>query len=222
MLKNCFLNGVPAMICRNLASRFSPKMERMTLDDYLYLDVDFLALKYEERTGIPPKTVISKNEGMDAQAGTPWLKSKIHSQITKQFTTSNLAMIKAVKSVLNGYQQHIPDLEPGALSINVWVEGSLTIGQWGNDSNNSVNALNIFYEVKVGDIRYSLLPQSEYFLANLQALEIISPALRRFIQIPVKMLCKVLYPLPDIKTFVVTPYLVMAYSNKSFKLDAAT
>ena len=41
-------------------------------------------------------------------------------------------------------------------------------------------------------------------------LEIISPALQRFIQIPVRMLCKALYPVPDIQTFVVTPYVVVA------------
>ncbi|MES2826365.1 MAG: hypothetical protein V4732_22425 [Pseudomonadota bacterium] len=179
----------------------------MSFDDILYLDLDFLANKYEEVTGIAPRTVISKNEGMDAQAGISWLKSKIHSQITKQFTSSNLVMLKAVDSILNQYLAHVPNLEAGVSPINAWIEGRLTIGQWG-DQPNSEAATNIFYEVKVGEYRYSLLPQNEYFLANLQALEVISPALRRFIQIPVKMLCKVLYPLPDIKAFVVTPYVI--------------
>ena len=181
----------------------------MSFDDILYLDVDFLAVKYEEKTGVAPQTVISKNEGMDAQAGISWLKSKIHSQVTKQFTSSNVVMIKAIESMLGEYPEHNSDLTPGTPSVNAWVEGRLTIGEWG-DEPNSETATNIFYEVKAGEFQYSLLPQSEYFLANLQALETISPALRRFIQIPVKMLCKVLYPLPDIKTFVVTPYLIRA------------
>ena len=181
----------------------------MNFDDVFYLDVDFLAIKYEEETGVAPKTVVSKNEGMDAQAGISWLKSKIHSQVTKQFTSSNLIMIKAIETVLEQYPTHPPRLEAGTPSINAWVKGRLTIGEWGDEPNSEI-ATNVFYEVKVGEFRYSLLPQSEYFLANLQALETISPALRRFIQIPVKMLCKVLYPLPDIKTFVVTPYLIMA------------
>jgi len=181
----------------------------MSFDDILYLDVDFLSLKFEEKTGVAPKTVVSKNEGMDAQAGISFLKSKLHSQVTKQFTSSNFGMFNSVESVLNEYPNHSPDLTPGTPSINVWVEGKLSIGQWGDQPNSDV-ATNVFYEVKVGDYRYTLLPQNEYFLANLQALEIISPALQRFIQIPVKMLCKVLYPLPDIKTFVVTPYVVRA------------
>lgn len=183
----------------------------MSFDDILYLDVDFLALKYEEKTGIAPRTLVSKNEGIDAQAGISWLKSKMHSQVTKQFTSSNMVMINSVEPVLNAYPTHKPDLELGTPSINAWVEGRLAIGQWGDEPNSEV-AINIFYEVKVGELRYSLLPQSEYFLANLQALETISPALRRFIQIPVKMLCKVLYPLPDIKTYVVTSYLIRANS----------
>lgn len=75
---------------------------------------------------------------------------------------------------------------------------------------NSEKALNVFFEVKTGERRYSLLPKNEYFLAGIEALEVISPALQRYIQIPVRMLCKVLYPLPDICTFVVTPYLICA------------
>ncbi|KAB7698130.1 hypothetical protein [Plesiomonas shigelloides] len=181
----------------------------MNYDDILYLDVDFLANKYEEATGIAPKTVVSKNEGMDAQAGISWLKSKIHSQVTKQFTSSNFVMLKNVDSILNQYPVHEPDLKAGVPPINAWIEGRLTIGQWG-DQPNSDTATNIFYEIKTKEFSYSLLTQNEYFLANLQALEFISPALRRFIQIPVRVLCKVLYPLPDIKTFVVTPYIVKA------------
>ncbi|KAA8993877.1 hypothetical protein FJU30_26415 [Affinibrenneria salicis] len=181
----------------------------MTYEDLLYLDLDFLADKNEEATGVAPKTIISKNEGMDAQAGISFLKSGLHSQVTRQFTTSTQAMLKVVKSSLEDYATHDPNLEPGQKPINVWVKGKLTIGQWG-ENKNSENALNIFFEVKNDDYRYTLLPKNEYFLANIEALEIISPALQRWIQIPVRMLCKILYPLPDIRTFVVTPYLLCA------------
>ena len=176
-------------------------------EDLLYLDLDFLADKYEQITGTAPKTVISKNEGMDAQAGISFLKSGLHSQVTRQFTTSSQSMLKVVSSSLEGYPTHDPSFEPGQKPINVWVNGRLTIGQWGEDKN-SENALNVFFEIKNGDHRYTLLPKNEYFLANVEALEIISPALQRWIQIPVCMFCKILYPLPDIHTFVVAPYLL--------------
>ncbi|EPF1451474.1 hypothetical protein [Pseudomonas aeruginosa] len=179
----------------------------MIYEDLLYLDLDFLADKHEEATGTAPKTIVSKNEGMDAQAGISFLKSGLHSQVTRQFTISSQAMLKVVKSTLEGYATHDPNLEPGQKPINVWVNGRLTIGQWGEDKN-SESALNIFFEVKSGDYRYTLLPKNEYFLASIETLEIISPPLQRWIQIPVRMLCKILYPLPDIQTFVVTPYLI--------------
>lgn len=181
----------------------------MTYEDLLYLDLDFLADKHEEITGDAPKTIISKNEGMDAQAGISFLKSGLHSQVTRQFTTSSQTMLKVVQPSLEGYAVHDPNLEPGQKPINAWITGRLTIGQWGEDKN-SESALNIFFEIKSGEYRYTLLPKNEYFLASIETLEIISPALQRWIQIPVRMLCKVLYPLPDIHTFVVTPYLLCA------------
>lgn len=173
----------------------------------MHLDIDFLAEKYEEETGVAPNTIVTKNEGMDAQAGISFLKSKLHSQVTKQFSFSNQVMLKATHKRISNYPNFSPNLKPGMIPVNAWVEGSLTIGQWG-EKENSPEEINVFYEVVSDEISYSILPQNEYFLANLQALELISPALQRYINIPVKMLCKVLYPLPDIKTFVVTPYLI--------------
>lgn len=180
----------------------------MEYDTLLYLDVDFLSEKYEEVTGVAPNTVISKNEGMDAQAGITFLKSKIHSQVTKQFSASNQVMLKAIKKCLEQYPEATHEMDVGLAPKNCWVEGTLSIGQWG-DEKNSETALNQFFEIKAGEIAYSLLPQNEYFLANLQVLEIISPALQRHINIPVKMLCKLLYPLPDINTIVSTPYVIL-------------
>ncbi len=179
----------------------------MQYDDLLYLDIDFLAEKYEEETGTAPNTIISKNEGMDAQAGISFLKSKLHSQVTKKFSVSNREMLKKTQKRLSDYPTANLELKPGMSPVNTWVEGRLSIGQWGKDKN-SQDSINVFYEIKSSNFSYSLLPQNEYFLANLQALEIISPALQRYIDIPVNMLCKVLYPLPDINTFVVTPYII--------------
>lgn len=179
----------------------------MLYEELLYLDLDFLGDKYEEETGTAPKTLISKNEGMDAQASIPFVKSGLHSQITKQYTISSQAMFNKLAKSLEKYPTHDMSLEPGTKPTNVWVNGSLTIGQWGNDKN-SETALNVFFEIRTNNIKYTLLPNKAYFIANIEALEIISPALRRWIQIPVRMLCRLLYPLPDINTFVVTPYLL--------------
>lgn len=186
-------------------------------EELLYLDLDFLADKYEAETGTAPKTVVSKNEGMDAQAGISFLKSGLHSQVTRQFTTSSQSMFNAVAKSLAAYPAHDCNTAPGHKPINAWVKGRLTVGQWGEE-NNSEKALNVFFEVKSDEKSYSLLPKNEYFLANIETLEIISPALRRWIQIPVRMLCKVLYPLPDIHTFVVAPYLLCAADGLSAEL----
>lgn len=182
----------------------------MHFEDLLYLDLDFLADKFEEETGTAPKTVISKNEGMEAHAGFSFLKSGLHSQVTRQFVSSSQTMLSAVESKLAAYPDYKVSFESGHKPTNAWIKGRLTIGQWGDDEKNSKTALNVFFEVKAGEDRFALLPKNEYFLANLEALEIISPALQRWIQIPVRVLAKVLYPLPDIQTVVVTPYIILA------------
>ena len=182
---------------------------RVNYEDVLYLDLDFLSDIYEAKTDIAPRTVISRKEGMNAEAGIPFLKSGLNSELTKQFTASGQTMLKEVAKPLEKYLEHSPNFQPGKKPATVWVQGALTVGRWG-EQENTEKSLNIFFEVKASEIRYSLLPKNQYFLSSLEALEIISPALQRFIQIPVRMLCKVLYPVPDIQTFVVTPYVVVA------------
>ena len=141
----------------------------MEYDELLYLDVEFLSEKYEEQTGVAPNTVVSKNEGMKAQAGIPFLKSGLHSQVTKQYSSSNQTMLRAVLKSIEEYPVFEPNLEPGLRPCNVWVEGSFSIGQWGEEPN-SKEAVNVFFEVESGEFCYSLLPQNEYFLANLETL----------------------------------------------------
>jgi len=174
------------------------------------MDIDFLADQYEEITGLSPDVAISKSEGMKASAGIPFLKSVLHSQVTKQYKVSNRAMLKAIESKIdfpNQPKDHFMEL--GFKPTNVWVMGNLSIGQWGNEDN-SEKALNKFFEIKSGKITYSLLPRQEYFVSNIEALEIISPALQRYINIPVRALGKALYSLPDITTIVFTPYVIIA------------
>jgi hypothetical protein len=134
-------------------------------EDLLYLDLDFLADKYEEVTGTAPKTVISKNEGMDAQAGISFLKSGLHSQVTRQFTSSSQTMLNAVTKKLGEYPDYKASFDPGFKPLNAWIKGRLTIGQWGKEKN-SKTALNVFFEVKAGDVSFALLPKNEYFLVG--------------------------------------------------------
>lgn len=184
----------------------------MKFDDLLYLDPEFLSEKYEEKTGVAPNTMLSRNEGMKAELGISFLKSGLNSQITKQYSTSIKTMFNASSKLLEKYSKNQPDLTPGMKPINTWIEGKLSIGQWPENKQKPipVEELNTFFEILSDKITYALLPQEEYFRGNIEALKIITPALQRFIDIPVKVLCKVLYPLPDIKTFVATPYIIIA------------
>lgn len=184
----------------------------MKFDDLLYLDPEFLSEKYEEKTGIPPNTMLSRNEGMSGGMSAYFLKSELHSQLTKQYSTSIQTMFKATQELLDEYPKSQPELTPGIKPNNLWVTGKLTVGHWKKNDDVEIpeGQMNTFFEIDSEEVTYALLPQKEYFRSNIDALEIITPALQRFIDIPVKCLCKVLYPLPDIKTFVATPYIIIS------------
>jgi len=150
---------------------------------------------------------------MDAQAGITFLKSKLYSQITKQFNFSNQKMLDETNKTIETYPVFEMNLTPGFLPKNVWVEGKFSIGEWHEAKGEIVNT---FYEVISDKTSFTLLLKEEYFLANLDILKKMGPGFLRYIQIPVKMLCKVLYPLPDIKYIIATPYLIKTndMSNK--------
>ncbi|MDF7809603.1 hypothetical protein P4E94_19350 [Pontiellaceae bacterium B12219] len=184
----------------------------MNFEDLLYLDPEFLSEKYEEKTGVPPNTMHSRNEGMKAGIGAYFLKSELHSQLTKQYSTSIQTMFKASQKLLEEYPCEPLELTPGIKPQNLWITGKLTVGHWKKKEGVEIpdDKRNTFFEIDSNGVTYALLPQNEYFRGNVDTLTIITPALQRFIDIPVKALCKVLYPLPDIATFVATPYIITA------------
>ena len=120
---------------------------RVNYEDVLYLDLDFLSDIYEAKTDIAPRTVISRKEGMNAEAGIPFLKSGLNSELTKQFTASGQTMLKEVAKPLEKYLEHSPNFQPGKKPATVWVQGALTVGRWG-EQENTEKSLNIFFEVK--------------------------------------------------------------------------
>ena len=65
------------------------------------------------------------------------------------------------------------------------------------------------YEIKGKNCSYALLAQSQLFSSNIGSLISASPAIRRYIGIPSKILGRILYFLEDANRFVITPYLII-------------
>ena len=179
------------------------------LSKLIYLDSDFISSKYEEIKKVLPKTQFSKTEGMKADGGLSILKAGIHSQETKTFNLSSLKMLKDIYEELESYVQFQPESFKNYQGTQtVWIEGSLTMGAWKAKEESDTSAYKLF-EVKAGNLRYSLIVQPESFSSNIGALLTASLALRANIGIPIKVLGRVLYLVEDIPSFVVCPYVMV-------------
>ncbi|MDQ3753101.1 MAG: hypothetical protein M3371_00020 [Acidobacteriota bacterium] len=179
------------------------------LSKLIYMDADFISSKYEEIRNISPETQFSKTEGMKADGGISILTAGIHSQETRTFKLSSVKMLKEIYEELESYAS----FQSGSFknyegTQTVWIEGHLTIGAWKPPKEPDESAYKLF-EVKAGDIDYSLIVQPESFSSNIGALLTASLALRANIGIPVKLLGRVLYFVEDISSFVVCPYLIV-------------
>ena len=179
------------------------------LGKLIYMDADFISSKYEEIKNVSPETQFSKTEGMKADGGIAILKAGVHSQETRTFKLSSVKMLKEIYEELELY----PKFQPVSFknyegTQTVWIEGQLTMGAWKSPKESDESAYKLF-EVRAGDIHYSLIVQPESFSSNIGALLTASLALRANIGIPVKLLGRVLYFVEDISSFVVCPYLIV-------------
>jgi len=71
-------------------------MEQFKTDNLVYLDVEFVALKYEEITGEAPSSRLTRTEGMKAGIGIPVLSAGVHTQETRSYQLSSLGMLKKI------------------------------------------------------------------------------------------------------------------------------
>ena len=78
-------------------------MEEIKLHDLIYLDVEFVALRYEEITGDAPSSQFTKTEGMKAGLKIPVLSAGVHTQETRSYQLSSLGMLKKIWGDLSKY-----------------------------------------------------------------------------------------------------------------------
>jgi hypothetical protein len=184
------------------------------ISQLIYLDSDFISLVYENITNESPQTYFSKTQGNKGDGYDDLFSSDIQSKETKSFNKSSLAMIKDIYDELKKYPQfESKDFKNYEGTQTVWFDGQFTMGEWINSKNAGTEKEekqnHIMYEIKGKDCDYALLAQPQLFSSNIGSLIEASPAIRRYIGIPIKALGRVLYYLEDANRFVVTPYLII-------------
>ena len=176
----------------------------LDLDRIVYVDVEFIAQKYEQITGIPAQSVMTRMEGGQAGIKIPFASAGVHTQESRTYPMSSTKMLEAIFDELQKTYDRI-DLdtwENGKRSRIGWITGKLTVGIFRHTR--TVGGLeekreeNKYYELYCDSRRLALLPKTEYFSSGFCDMLEISTVLKPGIHIPfsVEMLVRVLYQVP--------------------------
>lgn len=184
-------------------------MEQFKLDNLIYLDVEFVALKYEEITGNAPSSQLTRTEGMKAGLGIPVLSAGVHTQETRSYQLSSLGMLKKIWGNLEKYpsfeKNNHATIEKPEIS---WVQGYITVSIWG-DPKDKDEKHTYFQMLDKDNTDFSLVTKGEYTSSGYDSLFDISPAIQNNINIPVNALVKILYHSTAGKSYVSTPFLIV-------------
>ncbi len=100
----------------------------ITIDNILYLDREFISLKYEENEGVTPDTKITKSESINASARIPLFSGGASATESKVYSISTMGMLGKLLNSLSKYPEFVSsDFSLGKPSKICWVEGNLTI-----------------------------------------------------------------------------------------------
>ncbi len=184
-------------------------MEQFILDNLIYLDVEFVALKYEEITGNAPSSQLTRTEGMKAGIGIPVLSAGVHTQETRSYQLSSVGMLKKIWENLKKYPSFDKNSHTTIEKPQIfWVKGHITVSTWGNQKNRD-EKYTYFQMLDKDKTDFSLVTKSEYTSSGYDSLFEISPAIQNNINIPVNTLVKILYYSTVGKSFVSTPFLIL-------------
>jgi hypothetical protein len=189
-------------------------MEQFKTDNLVYLDVEFVSLKYEEVTGKAPSSQLTRTEGMKAGLGIPVLSAGIHTQETRSYQLSSLGMVKKIWGSLEEYPSFDKNNHStiGKPQI-IWIKGRITVSTWVNqkDKDKKYTYIQMFDDKNTTN--FSLVTKAEYTSSGYDSLFEVSPAILDNINIPVSALVKILYYSTFGKSYVSTPFLIVERDN---------
>jgi hypothetical protein len=177
------------------------------IDKLVYLDIEYISLKYEEITKNPPVSTFTKTEGGKVGIGIPFINAGVHTYESRTYSLSSVAMLKKVYKELGKYKPFVPkEFKNSKGSSIFWIDGSLTLGRW-TDRETGDTSCELF-EIYQGKHHVSLLTKNDYFYPGFASMLAMDRVLKFNIDIPVRTLAKVLYYADPCKSFVAAPFII--------------
>jgi hypothetical protein len=179
------------------------------MDNLIYLDPGFIAMKYEELEGVSGDTQFSRTEGGKADVGFSFAKAGVHTQETTTFKKSSVAMLRELMPKLErAYApSDLANFKNFSGTQYAWVEGDMSVQSWSNSED--PNCRYDYYGLKIASRKLALISVPSYFSSGFSEVIKASDALVGYVRIPVRALVRVLWHIEKTGEYISVPYLVV-------------
>lgn len=177
-------------------------------DDHLvYLDLEFVSRKYEEKFGTDPNTKVTKQEGGSAGITAFFANAGVSTQESRTYSITSRQMLHSLwNGLMDGYPV-FENFENYKGTKLLWMSGNLTLGEWRKQG--SEDAGYEFFQLKKGNNRTVLLANESYFAAGFSRMISASDVLKVNIGIPVLCLARVMWHADQAENYVACPYVII-------------
>ena len=179
-------------------------------DKLIYLDLDFISRKDEEKFGADPTAKITKQEGASAGVKAFFANAGITTQESRTYSITSRQMLHALWEHLNQNYPSFEQFENYKGTQIAWMHGSLTLGEW-RDSKSKEPGYE-FYQLTHNSKRTAFLADNSYFSAGFSKIFGTSSALKGNIGIPVRCLTRIMWHVDDARNYVACPFVIVENS----------
>lgn len=181
-------------------------MRKLQDDGLIYLDVDFVSRKYEEKFGITADTKITKMEGGNASVKAFFATAGVTTQESRTYSVTSRQMLQSLWDDLQEDYKEFRSFENYNGTRILWLTGALTLGEWKKRSGDEPGYK--FFQLNHNSERTAFVSNESYFAAGFSRILSASEALKGNVAIPVRCLARVLWHVDDARNYVACPYVV--------------
>jgi len=189
-------------------------------DELIYLDLEFISRKYEEKFGADPAATITKQEGASAGLKAFFANAGVTTQESRTYSITSRQMLHALWEHLNETYPSFEQFENYKGTQIAWIQGYLTLGEWRDAGSKELGYE--FYQLNHNSKRTAFLADSSYFAAGFSKIFGSSSALKGNIGIPVICLTRIMWHVDDARNYVACPFVIIENSQQSGLADGTS
>ena len=173
----------------------------------MYLDLEIVSRKFEEKFGADPQAKFTKQEGGSAAIKAFFANAGISTKESRTYSITSRQMLHSLwDQLVTGYPE-FDKFENYKGTKLLWMSGNLTLGEWRKDK--STEPGYEFFQLKKGEERTVFLANESYFAAGFSRMLSASEVLKVNIGIPVICLARVMWYADQAQNYVACPYVVI-------------